>query len=108
MEHIFLTDNLSDDAGVLLADLANMFPPELLTLRTEKYERAQLKTYAWCIEQHRHRFNWMAFIDMDEYLVVQSGCAPALLSHPHVHGSLCLLLLASQVSVHDIPTYGRR
>eukprot|EP00892_Ulva_mutabilis_P011734 jgi/Ulvmu1/8933/UM005_0024.1 len=73
VEHIFLTDNLSDDGDQLLAQLKELFPPEFLTLRTEGYERAQLKTYAWCVEEHRHRFNWMAFLDMDEFLVVQNG-----------------------------------
>lgn len=75
MDHVFLTDNGSGDGALMLEQLAAMFPADFLTLRTDKYEHAQLKTYAWCVEEHRHRFNWMAFLDMDEFLIVQSGCA---------------------------------
>lgn len=75
MDHIFLTDNNSEGGGALLEGLAGMFSSTFLTLRTDTYEHAQLKTYAWCAEEHRHSFNWMAFLDMDEFLIVHSGCA---------------------------------
>lgn len=77
MAHIFLTDNGSEGGEALLKELSQVFPAEFLTLRTDTYEHAQLKTYAWCAEEHRHRFNWMAFLDMDEFLVLQDGCAAA-------------------------------
>jgi hypothetical protein len=34
-------------------------------------ENAQLKVYAWCAEEQRERFNWLAFFDMDEFLVIR-------------------------------------
>jgi hypothetical protein len=36
-----------------------------------------MKVYAWCAEEQRASFNWLFFADLDEFLHVQSGCAPS-------------------------------
>ena len=59
----------------MLAALAAAFSPSFLTVRSEVRGRAQLPTYAWCAEEHRRNFNWMAFLDVDEFLAVRDGCA---------------------------------
>jgi hypothetical protein len=55
----------------MLKTLSNLFPKSFLTLRTERMPKAQLKVYAWCAEEHRWDFNWMAFLDMDEFLIIR-------------------------------------
>jgi Glycosyltransferase family 92 len=59
----------------MLKQLAHDFDPSFVTLRSETFRRAQLPVYAWCAEEHRHRFNWMAFFDIDEFFAIRTGCA---------------------------------
>ena len=75
VNHVFLTDNGSEDGGSTLAQLGSEFAKSFLTLRAEPQKRAQLPVYAWCAEEQRHRFNWIAYFDVDEFLVLRdSGC----------------------------------
>jgi hypothetical protein len=73
VDHVFLTDNDSSRSAWIISTLASDFPSSFLTLRRDATPKAQLKTYAWCAEEQRAAFNWMAFFDMDEYLVVRQG-----------------------------------
>ena len=83
MDHVFLTDNGSADiTGIKLA-LWSHFPPDFLTLREEPMSNGQMKVYAWCAETQRARFNWLAFLDLDEYLVFQGLADPA--DPPEIH-----------------------
>ena len=69
IDHVFLTDNNSSSARTLLATLRSAFPPSFLTLRQELQPKSQMKVYAWCAEQQRRHYNWIAFFDLDEFLV---------------------------------------
>ena len=53
--------------------LAAEFPASFLSLRRERTQKAQLKAYAWCAEEQRAAFNWIAFFDHDEFLVLRAG-----------------------------------
>jgi hypothetical protein len=75
VQHIFLTDNDSNNSKQALKQLGNEFPADFLTIRHETLPRAQLPVYAWCAEEQRGHFNWLAFFDVDEFLAVRSGCA---------------------------------
>lgn len=76
IDHVFLTDNGSKEGDIMLEQLGSEFDKSFLTLRSELKERAQLPVYAWCAEEQRHRFNWIAYLDIDEFLVLRdSGCA---------------------------------
>jgi Glycosyl transferase family 2 len=68
VDHVFLTDNDSDDGAWLVETLANEFSTSFLTLRQDDTPKSQLKTYAWCAEEQRTSFNWLAFFDLDEVL----------------------------------------
>jgi hypothetical protein len=72
-DHIFLTDNGSGNGPDMIQQLKSEFPDSFLTLRSEAAPRAQMKTYAWCAEEQREHYNWMAFFDLDEYLIIQNG-----------------------------------
>ena len=54
------------------------FPPSFLTLRQEAAAHAQMKVYAWCAETQRARFNWLAFFDLDELLVLRGSPPPEI------------------------------
>jgi Glycosyltransferase family 92 len=84
VDHVFLTDNNSNNSEAMLAALTDSFPSTFLTVRVERMPKAQLKTYAWCAEQQRMNYNWIAFFDMDEYLVVREGNR----RHPDLKGLL--------------------
>ena len=75
VDHVFLTDNGSANFGSVRAKLAKQFPAAFLTLRSESYDRAQLKVYAWCAETQRDQYNWLAFFDLDEFLVLRGAAA---------------------------------
>lgn len=72
VDHVFLTDNDSSNSAFAKEVLTGAFPSTFLTFREEKTPKAQLKAYSWCAETHRESYNWMAFFDVDEYLVVRN------------------------------------
>ena len=76
VDHIFLTDNNSTGGQEARERLAAAFPSSFLSLHSEMEARAQLKVYAWCAEEHRASYNWMAFIDVDEFIVLRGRYAP--------------------------------
>lgn len=90
VEHIFLTDNGSQDADHMLAALSHEFPASFLTLSSDPRPKAQLPVFAKCIEEERSNFNWMGFFDVDEFLVVRNsqkkGLADFLDAYKHEVG----------------------
>jgi hypothetical protein len=75
VDHVFLTDNNSKDAKGIITTLTTTFPSEFLTIIEERRPKAQLKAYAWCAEEQRMHYNWIAFFDMDEFLVLRGNDA---------------------------------
>jgi hypothetical protein len=78
VDHIFLTDNNSTSSEADRLFLSDNFPESFLTVHSESEPRGQLKVYAWCAEEHRRSFNWAAFLDIDEFIVLRGECAPSL------------------------------
>ena len=76
MDHVFLTDNNSTDGAAARAQLQALYPKAFLTVRSEREARGQLKVYAWCVEEQRAAYNWLLFIDVDEYVVLHGQCVP--------------------------------
>lgn len=82
MDHVYLTEN-SEDAS-LLPQLQDFISDGFLTFRTAPRPWFQQTIYLECMQQHRHKHNWMAFIDLDEFIVLRK-CAPA----PHSAARTC-------------------
>jgi hypothetical protein len=97
VDHVFLTDNNSTDGGHLRAEVQRLFPLSFLTVKNEFEPRGQLKVYAWCAEEHRVSFNWIAFFDVDEYLVIRDECAPLTFQN----------MSLGNLGWHEIPLYRR-
>ena len=70
MDHVFLFDNGSADKSIS-RQLRPHFSRQFVTFADEDLPRAQLKVYAECMEERRARYNWIAFLDLDEYLIVR-------------------------------------
>jgi hypothetical protein len=75
VDHVYLTDNNSTDSLAAHKHLRKLFPASFLTVRNEYEPKGQLKVYAWCAEEIRAMYNWIAFVDIDEYLVLRDKCA---------------------------------
>lgn len=88
VDHVFLFDNASSDRGAQVARLRAAFPGAWLTVRVELQQYGQLKSFAWCIEEQRANFNWLAFFDLDEYLLIRRAPGAAADARPDLKGVL--------------------
>ena len=80
VDHVFLTDN-EPDTTLQLVDAPELQPfveSGFLTLDVNDKPHAQLAIYQQCLDDHPHDYNWMAFIDLDEYIMLRPGCVRAL------------------------------
>ena len=83
VDHVFLTDNEADPALSLMGapELASFVAGGFLSMRVEREPQAQMSVYKRCIERRAHKFDWMAFFDLDEFLILRRRCAAAHLLH---------------------------
>ena len=68
-DHILLTENNS--INPIEEQIRDFINSGFVTYRTNDQEHAQLEIYSWCIRTQRNRFNWIAFFDADEFLVIR-------------------------------------
>ena len=60
----------------LRAQVEDFVRSGFLTYTTEPMARSQLKVYYNCMSQHYDKHNWLAFVDIDEFLVLLSRYDP--------------------------------
>lgn len=48
-----------------------------VTLRDDAAGMARTSVYRDCMIDHRHKYNWIAFIDTDEFIVIRKPCDPS-------------------------------
>lgn len=92
VDHVYLSENAATPSSTLRAELASFVRSGFLTYATELMPRSQLKVYYDCMTNHYHKHNWLAFFDIDEFLMLMPGHVPyscnywhtpsARLSHP--------------------------
>lgn len=75
MEHIYLTENNDGEQHSKRAAFQPLIDEGFLTLSFDPEPKAQLNVYQRCIDEHKTKHNWMAFFDMDEFLVIREKCA---------------------------------
>ena len=73
VDKVLLTEN--DETPTLERDLADFIESGFLDYRLDPRPHAQQLVYDDCITEHRDQYNWMAFFDLDEFLVVRDECA---------------------------------
>ena len=77
VQHVYLTENAAEPSPDMLLQLADFVDSGFITYTTEGVARAQTKVYYDCMRQHYHKHNWLAFFDIDEYLVLVDRRAPS-------------------------------
>lgn len=76
VDHVFMTVN--DPAAPdphLRAQLRDFVAEGFLTLQAHRAPHAQPAVMRRCIREHRESFNWLAFFDADEFLLLREPCA---------------------------------
>lgn len=71
VEHVYLTENSYRPTPVMRGQLNDFVSEGFLTYEVDGTKGPQLKLYRRCMEQHYHKHNWLAFLDLDEILVIR-------------------------------------
>lgn len=71
MDHVYLTENSEPPPKQLVEQLQDFIDEGFLTLESDGQRANQLNIYKRCMERYRHKHNWMAFIDIDEFIVIR-------------------------------------
>ena len=69
VDRVVLYEN--DDTPRLKARLAQFIDSGFLVYNHEPQPNAQMKVYQDCIDAHAPDFNWLAFFDLDEFLLLR-------------------------------------
>lgn len=76
VDHVYLSENAASPTSALRAELDSFVKSGFLTYTTEPMPRSQLKAYYDCMTQNYDKHNWLAFFDIDEFLILMPGHAP--------------------------------
>lgn len=74
VEHVYLTENTYRPTPHMRGQLNDFVSEGFLTYEVDGTTGPQLKLYRRCMEQHYHKHNWLAFLDLDEILVLREQC----------------------------------
>eukprot|EP00892_Ulva_mutabilis_P011573 jgi/Ulvmu1/8789/UM048_0044.1 len=70
VEHVYLTENANTASLEMQNSLGDFISQGFITYSHEPDKNAQLKVYHDCMRQHYNKHGWLAFFDLDEYLVL--------------------------------------
>lgn len=73
METVYLTENEGD--APLHSALQEYIDEGFVVYSVDADDEAQMRVYLKCLQDHGNKHNWMAFIDMDEFLVMRGEYA---------------------------------
>jgi hypothetical protein len=77
VDHVYLTEN--DPTGrPMKAAIQDFIDEGFVSFDVQQRPQAQLRVYAKCVQGYSHLYNWMAFFDLDEFLVLRDQYAPRL------------------------------
>lgn len=76
-----MTEMAADPALVGSPVLQKFTQDGFLKLDSNQDPHAPLAFYETCVSEQKLNYNWMAFLDLDEFLVVR-GCVPILTTFP--------------------------
>jgi len=115
VEHFFLYDNKSSDdylavlqpyileGDVTLTDWSYTYQPKVEKRESTPWLAIQTKAYTDCIKKYAKSSQWMAFIDIDEFLFCPSGKRlPVFLKGYEEYAGLCVNWLLFGTS--DLPS----
>lgn len=89
VEHFFIYDN--DSPVPVAKTLAPEIQAGIVTVNVFPGPTRQVNSLNDCVQRHRDRARWMAFIDVDEFIVPHShDCLPSLLWEFEEHSGLAV------------------
>jgi hypothetical protein len=71
IDHIYLAENSEPAPEGMLPALQEFIDDGFITFRTAPKPEFQHSIYHDCMKEHRHKHNWMTFIDLDEFIVLR-------------------------------------
>lgn len=84
VDHVYLTENSYPIQEQLTEQLQDFIDEGFLTLESDGKKANQINIYKRCMEKYRQNHNWMAFIDIDEFIAIRQY---AFSSHQHTCAS---------------------
>ena len=75
MDHVYLYENSDPPPAHVSEQLIDFVASGFVTFEAVGKPASQLFIYHACATQHRHKQNWLAFLDIDEFIVLRR-CAP--------------------------------
>lgn len=75
IEHVYITDMGKPSIKPLSSQLRDFIKVGFVTLLGHVEDKEASSAHRRCMEEYRHKHNWLAFIDTDEFLVVRKECA---------------------------------
>lgn len=89
---MYLTENIQRNEVSHAASLKDFTDSGFLTLGLERRPYRQKGIYQLCIEEHASQHNWMAFLDLDEFVILRNPCAAS-----HTRGTAPLRASAMRI-----------
>jgi hypothetical protein len=76
VDHIYVTENAPEASPEMTEQLRDFVEAGFVTYDVEPKPKAQMKVFYDCMKRAYTRYNWLAFFDADEFLVLRR-CASA-------------------------------
>lgn len=104
IQHFFIYDNGSDFP--LEDRLNNSKFKEICTIKNVIGKNRQISSYHSCLNGNKNKFEWIAFLDCDEYIVLKEdeNIIEFLNKRDHLQG-IALSWIVYGTSFHDISSY---
>jgi hypothetical protein len=72
VEHVYVNDHQSDPSPSTKQQLKDFEDDGFVTYTPMSFDsKAQLRVYYTCMRAHYHKHNWLAFFDIDEFLILR-------------------------------------
>jgi hypothetical protein len=81
VEHVYLAENSDPAPPNLQEQLQDFIDEGFVTFLANGMRVYQVHHYTHCMRNYYHKHNWMAFIDLDEFIVLRSKCVPSPLQY---------------------------
>jgi hypothetical protein len=74
VEKVYLLENVDTPTQEVLEQLDDFITDGFVEYSHFGKNVYQLMFYKECLDDHHHLHNWMAFIDLDEYIIIKDEC----------------------------------
>ena len=77
VEKIYLMENFETPTPHFVQQIQDFVDSGLVLHKFHGQKGYQTRWYHECMREHHSEHNWLAFLDVDEYIVLQDECEPA-------------------------------